>query len=117
MSDDLKGHATDAEWLSFLQHHPADKVKAAHAEILRLRAENEALREQYNAGVAAWNPVYEIVLNERDTLKAENEKLRVALRSLINAAEEITDDGMSHSERDWWFGELKAAFDALGDKG
>ena len=46
------------------------------AEILRLRAENEKLREQYDAGVAAWNPVYEIVLNERDALKAENEKLR-----------------------------------------
>lgn len=34
----LKGHLSDAEWLSFLQHHPVDKVKAAHAEIEKLRA-------------------------------------------------------------------------------
>lgn len=63
-------------------------MEEAADEILRLRTENEKLREQYDAGVAAWNPVYEIVLNERDALKAENEKLRAALRPFAEAVKD-----------------------------
>ena len=39
MIDELKGNISDDEWLSFLQHYPTDKVKAAYVEITRLRAD------------------------------------------------------------------------------
>jgi len=50
-------------------------------EITRL----QGIEELYKAGCAAWNPVYKVVLDERDALRAEVLRLRAALEWMANA--------------------------------
>ena len=84
---ELKGHATDGEWLSFLQYHPVDRVKAAYAEITRLRvalANAEENRETYKD-----MSVRQAV--ELGSLRAENEKLREERASIIERCAKVCE--------------------------
>lgn len=44
--------------------------------IARLAAERDRLKELYDAGCKQWNPVYKVILNERDHLKAALTEIR-----------------------------------------
>jgi hypothetical protein len=60
----------------------ASELFALSADRDRLTAEVERLKgieELYKAGCAAWNPVYKVVLDERDALRAENARLKADL--------------------------------------
>jgi len=55
-----------------------------------LARELETIKDLYEAGKRHWNPVYEIVLNERDKLKAELETIR-AIHADWNMNADVTD--------------------------
>lgn len=47
------------------------EVNQLKAELAQVSIERDDVRKLYDAGKAAWDPVYQIVLTERDQLKAE----------------------------------------------
>ena len=53
---------------------------------------------------------------EINRLRAENEKLRAALRPFAEAAEDLDEDELPWSILDWWNKELAAAAAYLGEK-
>jgi chromosome segregation ATPase len=72
------GGMNDADlWFKRCQDLEA-RVKELEAARAPLLEENERLKgveELYNAGIQVWNPVYESILNERDSLRAQVEGL------------------------------------------
>lgn len=57
----------------------------ANDEIERLTRERDEYKKLYDAGLATWNPVYKIVLDERDRLRAE-----LATRAAPETPERLT---------------------------
>lgn len=68
------------------------EVNQLKAELAQVSIERDEVRKLYDAGKAAWDPVYQIVLTERDHLKAELAEaryLRENAESALNTHMEI----------------------------
>lgn len=65
-----------ADEVMTLQH--LDSTWVTEEDYLALRAERDALKQQYETTVKYWDPVYEILLNERDALRAERDEWKEA---------------------------------------
>jgi len=79
-----------AEWLHVLAA-ARSVLEASEAKIKAIDAQREAFyydakayKELYEAGCKNWDPVYQVVLNERDTLRKRISELEGALDMAID---------------------------------
>ena len=85
-------HQQQVEALETERDQLKAEVNQLKAELAQVSIERDEVRKLYDAGKAAWDPVYQIVLTERDHLKAELAEaryLRENAESALNTHMEI----------------------------
>lgn len=66
-------------------HRLADYAKTLEVRLDELVAERDSIKALYEAGVSAWQPVYEILLGEKATAEARAEKAEADLKYVNEA--------------------------------